>query len=606
MSSWNFQPVVPASADLLSGGGPSPALDDSDSAWAASQHGFVNVPLAGAAAALSLAVAIATGFNAARDDLPVTTTTTLVGHESVQIVAVGSEQIPRVFIYDDDIAPQAAPVALEEGEWRPPVFVSSKWHVPPFAAQDELPRRINEEYEWTPWIARKASVTQPVWATDEIVPQPPTFAPDETYEWVASRSRYYVAPPPSWTDEAIVPQAAAPSFEQGEWLYLEPVKHRALVSGPGWATDEIVPQPPAFVPDEDYWLQLTSDRDEVVIVDWEVTGGGGKVVVPTEPIAVEDYWLAPQWSLDKSHARIFLADDEIGTPPAALTVDETEWRTPIVVAARPFITVWTVADDLVAQPGDSPSSIFGLRARYTPEIKLWEFTDELPTPAAPTTVVESDWQVFTPVPVAPRVTLWTQGDDIAPQTPFVEDEYWSHFGAPLVLPRVTLWAENDEVPAAAVPLTIDENEWPSVVRLVIKPPVLPLYLPDPEELPAGFLIPLVVEIPQTDGAVWPLPKYPRRDREDIEREQRMVQRYLDDLDKKEKRLERAGEKARKPTARDKLKPRLSDAMALAASMEQLERVVRHELADEADRQKARAEFMRRYISRFVVLAGLVD
>lgn len=90
--------------------------------------------------------------------------------------------------------------------------------------------------------------------------------------------------------------------------------------------------------------------------------------------------------------------------------------------------------------------------------------------------------------------------------------------------------------------------------------------------------------------------------EDIAREQRMLEEYVASLERKEKRLERAPARERKKAERATPVPRLTDAMARAASAEQLMVVMRSVSAAELDRQRAAEEKRRRTLTAVLLLA----
>lgn len=103
-----------------------------------------------------------------------------------------------------------------------------------------------------------------------------------------------------------------------------------------------------------------------------------------------------------------------------------------------------------------------------------------------------------------------------------------------------------------------------------------------------------------DGGRWPIPRGKVRVRkprhvpaklkdqhpEDIERERRMVQQYLDDL-------EAVKETPRPAQDEPAIEPRLTEAMARAAKATDLKVIATHESAAEADRAVAEEERRRR-------------
>lgn len=89
--------------------------------------------------------------------------------------------------------------------------------------------------------------------------------------------------------------------------------------------------------------------------------------------------------------------------------------------------------------------------------------------------------------------------------------------------------------------------------------------------------------------------------EEIERQRRMVDQYLQGLEKKAapKPAKQARREAKQPPTPV---PRLTEAMAQAATEQQIHRVLEATAAEERDRQIAQAEFRRRYWAAFLALA----
>jgi hypothetical protein len=81
--------------------------------------------------------------------------------------------------------------------------------------------------------------------------------------------------------------------------------------------------------------------------------------------------------------------------------------------------------------------------------------------------------------------------------------------------------------------------------------------------------------------------------EDIEREQRMVEEYVQSLEK--------AEKTAQPATKATIKPRLTQAMAAIASTQQLARIAKAELVAKEDREKAEKEHQRRRAAATAVL-----
>lgn len=122
---------------------------------------------------------------------------------------------------------------------------------------------------------------------------------------------------------------------------------------------------------------------------------------------------------------------------------------------------------------------------------------------------------------------------------------------------------------------------------------------------------------QSDGAVWPV-RGRRRRPEDYERERKMVEEYLEALDKKARpqvpakatsgaggagadRAKLSATSVQEPVASPA--PRLTKAMARAAHMHELDLIAQHEAAAAVDR--ARAEEERRRRQRAAAIAVLM-
>lgn len=87
--------------------------------------------------------------------------------------------------------------------------------------------------------------------------------------------------------------------------------------------------------------------------------------------------------------------------------------------------------------------------------------------------------------------------------------------------------------------------------------------------------------------------------EDIEREQRLVNDYLDALDRVQLKKEQRGP-ARQVKAAEKAVPLLTQAMLHAANERQIQEILEG-AAVERDRQLAKAEYKRRYVAAFITL-----
>jgi len=197
-----------------------------------------------------------------------------------------------------------------------------------------------------------------------------------------------------------------------------------------------------------------------------------------------------------------------------------------------------------------------------------------------------------------------------------EDDY-----APDQLGQVFIDEPTALVPAEFDEYDDDQDELPAQLIVAVADDVIQAIFDDVDEVDAeieDLLAQFAPELQQTDGAKWPVPRGGKRKRkpeaapvrprdldrlpEDIAREQRMLEEYVASLEKKEKRLERAPARERKKAEREIPVPRLTDAMARAASAEQLMAIIRAVSAVELDRQRAAEEKRRRMLMAVLLLA----
>lgn len=96
--------------------------------------------------------------------------------------------------------------------------------------------------------------------------------------------------------------------------------------------------------------------------------------------------------------------------------------------------------------------------------------------------------------------------------------------------------------------------------------------------------------------------------EEIARQQRMVQEYLDELDRKRAAEEKRAKQKYVPARQAKRSaaappvPRLTENMVKAATQMHLHRILEAAAVADEDRKTARAEFERRYWAAFITLA----
>lgn len=389
-----------------------------------------------AAAALSLTAAIGLGLaNSPQDEIAAPAPPESRGEsESVRFVPMGAEPLPFAFWSDDEIVPQPAASALEEGEWL------ATW------AQ---PYRLPSVFI----------------ADEDIVPQAPEAALDDD-GWVAAWVQpYRVVPAAVSVEDEFAPQPAEAALDDGGWVAAWAQPYRVSVAS--FVDEEIVPQPGEFIPEEDYWLQLGAERAEVFItgVDW-ISGAGS--AAPAVALGVdEDYWRAFWPALPQPVVRFFWFNDEITEPippsdgatagaftgraivapvywkwlqvdelPLALGVDESDWNVYTPPPARPQALY--LPDSEEAWP--TPPSPLGVDEDWfaprpplpQPTVTYFWFNDEWVTPPAPLEVDELYWNVFTPATPIPVIAVWQTPDEsmewAAPAPPKKEEPFGRHKG----------------------------------------------------------------------------------------------------------------------------------------------------------------------------------
>jgi hypothetical protein len=586
--------------------GPVIGRDDDDTHWSSSNYGFSNIPIAGAAAALSLAVSIANAFNQpAEFQWPVV----LQGEDKQEVIAVGRDPVPLAFFCDDDIVPQAAPpAALEESEWRAPIVVVAGPVISGPVWDDQIPSRLlEEEYSWTQPYPKLVPIAQPSFADDVVVQQPVEVVTVEDY-WL----RLFSIDPPIVglyaPDPEEIPAGQLVSALDDTLSSITQLARPAPTATLWSVGDDIVPQG-AFSPDEDYWLRLVADPTSVVIVDFERGAGGpGTIELPVD----EQYWFTLRHQVAPVIFKAFGADDEITQAAVPLPVDEMYWFT-LQPQPRPLIFKAFSAEDEIpqSQQGGESTGAFNQRATEFSTLVLWPSIDDLP-PQAPLNIVESDWQVYTPSWLLPKPIYLPDPEELpALSSPLLDEGEWmpsapSWRGAFLYLPDpeeypvlygianeqywqpftpqpptlvAQLWEVGDDIVPQPAPITIEEEDW-----RVYTPPLVaaqPLYLPDADEWPELVTPPEAP--PRRKGKI----KRPKKiEAEYFRLARESLEQYYAALDRQEAAL-----KPKQPTP--PAAASLTDEMVEVASPGELDRIARSVAAALEDRAKAEAEFHRR-------------
>ena len=336
---------------------PSPALDDgSDSWWAGVQRGFVSVPLAGAAAALSLSVAISTGINRHNDEI-IPYQPSEASSRSVSYGQRARHQTQFVRWYQNDDLPVAAAAtpALDDGGW-------SQWR-PPLASPNGI-----------------------IWATDEG--SIPAAVPEEDYWWKAERVSSLPAKPLAWAEDDLpVAAGVTPALDEGEWraqFQQSPPQVRI------WSAEDDLPvQAAATLVEEEYALALPAAMAEPKALPVITTDE----IFPSVVVVVEeDYQLEfRRTSKDQSKAVAFLSDDEIGPS----VVEEEYSYQPPVQRVAPVSRV-SVDEEIVPQPAplaveDEYWLTFTLGPSVAKVTILNPVEDDLPELSAPTPAPEPEF-----------------------------------------------------------------------------------------------------------------------------------------------------------------------------------------------------------------------
>jgi len=414
-----------------------PDATPEDSWWAGEKQSMVAVPMAGAAAALALAVAIAGGFNQ-NDEILVAASDPVIGStESQQVIAIGSDPLPTIFDYDDEIVPQPA-ATLEEGEWTPPVLAPPTPVGQAFAGQDELPTRIDEEYYWTQPYNVPALVLQGFSADEEIAPQAAAFAPDEDYWFSPAKQRdEIVILECPLTGAGFGPTQASTTlpFDEEPWQVYTPPLAKAQ---------------PLYLPDPEQTPTLFSVQGS------DAAPGG----------------FAPR----RDHQTAFVLwpfTDELPQQPGTPTGVNDEWQVYTPPALAPRLALWTQDEEIVPQP--TPLHIMESDwSVYTPPFvaKLapaWYAEDEsVPAPLAGT-FQDDAWQIYTLAPVAPRafVTVWVVEDEIVPQPlPLqIMEEDWQVYTPPYPALRFIYLPDPEQVSGTTVPPVLPWSRESPIVQV---------------------------------------------------------------------------------------------------------------------------------------------
>jgi hypothetical protein len=351
------------------------------------------------------------------------------------VVASLWQRLPYGLLLDPEEIPAGSLIATtidtDEDFWQNPVapvpatlYQSLPYRLP-FSDVEELPAKdLFGQPDEDFWL-------NPVAPIGGYVP-PLVFTADDTFTSIRDEDFWEnpAAPVPSYLPP---PQAitADDTFTavQDEDFWINPV-------APVWSypvpllfnADDGFPPPLVFFSDEDYWQSRVTSPSQ-----WSALLFGSSWDIPPQtefPFLDEDFWINPVAPIaGYVPPKVFSDDDVIEQPPALLHFDEDFWTNPVTSC-------------------------------FTPE---WQHLPYLPDPdEIPALSGPAGFQL--------------------------DEETWRHqvsFSANWIVQ--TFRSDAATAPGSAPPPFVDDNQWTNPV-----PPVPlsfgPLYLPDPEELPAGSFI----------------------------------------------------------------------------------------------------------------------
>lgn len=213
------------------------------------------------------------------------------------------------------------------------------------------------------------------------------------------------------------------------------------------------------------WSLSVDAQVTITIVNWPPTGGSA----PVPPVVFgldEDGWASPGQVAARTAPLLWAANDELPSAAAPVVAEDDSWQAPPRSLDRVLGFAVLADDELpvadVVAPSGSSNTSSGQRQFYQPLIVRWSVVDELPTPAAPLQVVESDWQVYTPAPLAPQPLHLPEPEELPAATlrGTPEEYYWQplppSFGT-LLAPVVRA---DDEIVPPAPPLQLEPDYWP--------------------------------------------------------------------------------------------------------------------------------------------------
>lgn len=195
----------------------------------------------------------------------------------------------------------------------------------------------------------------------------------------------------------------------------------------------------------------------------------------------------------------FAVDDDLPTPPAASIVEE-DYGLLVSAQPSPFFFVQPFLDDDVAPPQAAPPTFVDEDGWIHPPPALawlsrpaFADADELPFTAVAAPIADEDFWNHPQPPQAWLSPVVFSDADRLPVTvvaaPIADEDFWNH-PAPTAQWTALTFTDTDVIVPQPAPGEPDEDFWalgPAHVPAAVYSQ-LP-YLPDPEEIPAGSLVP---------------------------------------------------------------------------------------------------------------------
>ena len=293
-----------------------------------------------------------------------------------------------------------------------------------YPTQPVVPINVDEDYWTAGWQSQYAVPVQSATDTDQypIQPPPPAQSLDDTsVTWInipdGGQVKLFLD-----TDDIGTPPTPFGLDEDYNWTanqyqYLPSVQ--AISS-----TDEIGTPPAPFGLDDDSWKVVVPQTVSLTI---DMGGGnlGGPSIIPVQRF--DDEIRHIRWTAwDAVPVVAFTFNDDIGTPPVPINIDEDYW--------------WTAK-----------------QLQYQPSVQSATDTDEIGTPPPPA-FDDEYWWTNQYTGYAVPVQAITDTDEWVFNI-FIDEDYWWHNDyKPWVVP-VQAQIDTDERYTPPVPINVDEDYW---------------------------------------------------------------------------------------------------------------------------------------------------